>query len=538
MILLRTEEGIARKFAEKGIILSSGGLDRISEHELDINEILRVAKDRNLWLVTDEFLQEFVPDEKKVEGVGEGRVGSIDEKRVEGVGEKKVEGIDKEGAGGTGIDQGKSSTENEREKIHVERPGKSIFAKEIDSELKIFEERDITKRSTCEGRIEDFVGYFNRKYQNIREILRDRDVLRGSVPIRAVKQHPGDTTSIIVMVTEKRESSRGYRFLDVEDPTGDLSVLIPEGNNHQMDEMYSRIMLDEVIGIKGKMHNNLFIANEIFQPDIPLDNRTNSAEEEVSIALISDTHVGSYLFLEKEFNHFLDCLNLKCNNHEKFQNIKYILVAGDLVDGVGIYPKQENELSIPDIYKQYDFFASLIERVPDYIEVVLAMGNHDAVRGAEPQPKLDRDIGGRLYEIDNVHIVGNPATVSTHGVKTLIYHGASLDTTIGSLANCTYSRPEIAMIEYFKRRYLIPSYGRDNISPEKEDYLAIKDIPDIFHAGHVHTNGYADYRGVKIINSGTFQSKTKYQEEQGHEPTPARVPIINLMNHEVSVVHF
>ena len=67
---------------------------------------------------------------------------------------------------------------------------------------------------------------------------------------------------------------------------------------------------------------------------------------------------------------------------------------------------------------------------------------------------------------------------------------------------------------------------------------AIKEIPDIFHAGHVHTNGYATYRGVKVINSGTWQARTKYQETLGHVPTPARVPIINLQNHEVTVMHF
>jgi len=485
------DDELARKFAENGMILSSGGFDRISHHGLDADEVLSVAKERNLWLVTDEFLQEFVPEKREV-----------------------------------------------KEEVTVERPKKSIFAKEIDSELKIFRESDVTKRSTCEGKIEDFLEYFGNKYQNLRGILRERDVLKGAVPISAIKkQHPDGTISIIAMVTNKRESGRGFRFLDVEDPSGEMNVLVPSGSR-LMDDLYNSIMLDEVIGITGKMRKELFIASEIFQPDLPLDNKTNSADEPVCMALLSDLHVGSYLFLEKEFNHFLDCLNLKGNNDERFQNIKYILVAGDLVDGIGVYPKQEKELSIPDIYKQYDFLASLLERIPDYIDVVLSMGNHDAVRGAEPQPRLDKDIGGRLYDLNNVHLVGNPAMVSTHDVKTLLYHGTSLDTIIGSLANCTYSRPEIAMTEYLKRRYLIPSYGDDNISPERDDYLIINEVPDIFHGGHVHTNGYANYRGVKIINSGTFQGRTRYQEEQGHVPTPGRVPIINLQSHEVSVVHF
>jgi DNA polymerase II small subunit len=94
------------------------------------------------------------------------------------------------------------------------------------------------------------------------------------------------------------------------------------------------------------------------------------------------------------------------------------------------------------------------------------------------------------------------------------------------------------MIEYLKRRNLIPTYGNDNILPEEKDYLFIKDVPDVFHCGHVHTNGYANYRGVHIINSGTWQGKTKYQEQLGHQPTPGRVPVMDLQNHEVSMLYF
>jgi DNA polymerase II small subunit len=94
------------------------------------------------------------------------------------------------------------------------------------------------------------------------------------------------------------------------------------------------------------------------------------------------------------------------------------------------------------------------------------------------------------------------------------------------------------MVEYLKRRNLVPTYGSDGIAPESRDYLSITRIPDILHCGHVHTNGYAVYHGVSVINSGTFQGKTKYQEELGHVPTPARVPIMNLSSGELSMIHF
>lgn len=490
---------VIQKFADNGIVLTSHGFERIISKKLKPEEVISAAKKKNVWLVADEFIIEFI-DEKNKECEGKKETGEV-------------------------------------ENVRVERK-RRIFAKEIDSELKIHEETDVTGKSTCEGAIENFLDYFNQKYGSLRDILRGREDLRAAVPIKMVRKYLGeDKISIIAMVSGKRESKRGYRFLEVEDPTGELTVLIPN-KNRQLNQMYSNILLDEVIGVSGRLNNDLFIANEIYQPDLPIDNKARAADDPVHIALLSDIHVGSYLFLEKEFNKFIDCLNLKGNNSEIFERVKYVLVAGDLVDGIGIYPNQESELSIPDIYKQYDFLASLLGEIPDYVEVVLAMGNHDAVRNAEPQPRLDRDIAASLYDLPNVHIVGNPVTVSTHGVRTLMYHGTSLDTIIGNLSNCTYSRPETTMIEYLKRRYLVPVYGNDNILPEKNDYLVMKDVPDIFHAGHVHTNGYATYKGVKVINSGTWQARTKYQEEQGHLPTPARVPVMNLQNHEVSVIHF
>ena len=65
-----------------------------------------------------------------------------------------------------------------------------------------------------------------------------------------------------------------------------------------------------------------------------------------------------------------------------------MLIAGDLIDGVGIYPNQENELTILDFKKQYEYAAKLINRIPKYIEIILLPGNHDSPRKALPQPAI------------------------------------------------------------------------------------------------------------------------------------------------------
>ena len=59
---------------------------------------------------------------------------------------------------------------------------------------------------------------------------------------------------------------------------------------------------------------------------------------------------------------------------------------------MGIYPGQDKELAIPDLFGQYSEFARLLELLPEWVECVMLPGNHDAVRPAEPQPTFEKDI--------------------------------------------------------------------------------------------------------------------------------------------------
>ncbi|MFH1055833.1 MAG: DNA-directed DNA polymerase II small subunit [Candidatus Altiarchaeota archaeon] len=482
---------ISLKASEYGLILSSVALDRMVELKLDSEAILKAAKDSGEWFIGPEYIEERI-------------------------------------AGGKAVDE---------QKVEVVRESK-LSSRDIESRLVIRDDSDVSGKSTCSGVIDDFVRYFNVRYENLKGVLQERIDYSAPITIAELRKsgHKGKGR-IVCMVREKRESGKGNRFLVVEDQTGELTVLVQEKND-SVRASYERILHDEVIGVEGILMGDLFIASEIIPPDIPLNHPRHYADEEVYAVFMSDIHVGSYLFLEREFQNFIDWLKGKGNRDDISSKVKYIFVAGDLVDGIGIYPSQEKELTIPDIYRQYEFLSLLLSEIPEHIEVVLGMGNHDAVRNAEPQPRIGKDLAPHLYSLPNVHITGNPCRFSAHGVEFLMYHGTSLDTVIGSLSGGSYNRPEAAMIELLKRRNLVPAYGSDSISPEERDYLFIKDVPDVLHCGHVHTNGYALYKGVNIINSGTWQAKTAYQERLGHQPTPALVPVMDLQNHEVSMLDF
>jgi len=219
--------------------------------------------------------------------------------------------------------------------------------------------------------------------------------------------------------------------------------------------------------------------------------------------------------------------------------VKYVVIAGDLVDGIGVYPGQVKELVIKDIYEQYRVASKFIEQIPDYIELIIIPGNHDAARKALPQPALPRNYAEPLYEARRMHSLGNPCTVSLHGVELLLYHGRSLDDVAAVVPNVSLQTPDKAMKLLLQSRHLAPIYGeRTPIAPEKRDFMVIERVPDVFHAGHVHVLKCDVYRGILIVNSGAWQKQTEYQKKMGLAPTPGIVPIVNLQTLQVTPVDF
>jgi len=222
-------------------------------------------------------------------------------------------------------------------------------------------------------------------------------------------------------------------------------------------------------------------------------------------------------------------LNGGLGDQDVVSRVKYIVIAGDLVDGVGVYPGQEFQLAEKDPRKQYQMAADLLKQIPGHIQIIISPGNHDAVRQALPQPAVPIDLAESLYAMENVRWVGDPAWVKLHGVTFLVYHGKSLDDVIATTPDLAYDRPTEAMKLLLRSRHLAPTYGkRTALSPEMRDFLVIDQPPDVFHAGHVHTYGELTYRGTLLVNSGTWQAQTSFQTNMGLEPTPSIVPILDL----------
>jgi DNA polymerase II small subunit len=414
------------------------------------------------------------------------------------------------------------------------------YAKHIPSELKILE--DATGKLTSNGTLEEYTTLFQDRYKRLEKILRQRIDVRAATPIReALKSQPKTKLKIICMLTEKRDAKQ-QTILSVEDLESSATVLVPNKAPDEVKKKALQILPDQVICLAViKTRTNLFLAEDIIFPDIGRK-APQRAQEPVYAVLTSDIHVGSTKFNREAFKRFILWLKGKYGTAEMKEiagRVKYVLIAGDIVDGVGVYPGQQYELTIRDVHKQYNFAIKYLEKIPKYIEIVLAPGNHDAARKALPQPAIAPDYLTAIQDKPNIHSVGSPCLLSLHGVDVLMDHGRSLDDIIAVIPGMSHDHPEKSMRLLLQGRHLAPVYGgKTMLSPENRDYLVIDKVPDILHAGHVHVLGYCNYRGVLVVNSGGWQEQTDYMEKLGLVPTPGKVPVINLMTLETTILDF
>ncbi|MEN6513922.1 DNA-directed DNA polymerase II small subunit [Methanoculleus sp.] len=378
---------------------------------------------------------------------------------------------------------------------------------------------------------DDAVHYFRDRYNSLSSMIRGRMT---AMPIEALVKSPqryrDEECNIIGMVADVRTTTRGHRLVEVEDPTGAIRVLFNKGKDDAFAEA-ERILPDEVLGVKGKLSSDggLFFAEQLSRPDVPINNAPFKSDRPGKAVLISDVHVGSNTFLEEEWNRFADWL--------QDSDAGYLLIAGDLVDGIGIYPGQEDELTIRNIYEQYDVFAGMLRDLPSRVRIVAAPGNHDVVRMAEPQPAIPPEFTGKFPA--NCTLVENPCLLNLQGVRVLMYHGRSIDDMIGLIPGASYERPGEIMDEMLKRRLLASPYGmRTPIAAMKTDRLVIDPLPEILLTGHVHICGITRYRGVLGVNTGTWQSQTSFQKQMNIHPTPARAFVIDLQTLQPEVMDF
>ena len=163
---------------------------------------------------------------------------------------------------------------------------------------------------------------------------------------------------------------------------------------------------------------------------------------EAYAVFVSDLHVGSKYFMEKEF---LDLVTWFSSPDPIAKKVRFFVLGGDVVDGIGIYPNQDKELVALNTQDQLKMLYDILDKVPKHIKVFIAPGNHDPGRRALPQPAIPAKYNSDLWNRKNFFMIGNPAIISLNGVKVLIFHGQSVDDIVKTTPGLSYDKPAKVM---------------------------------------------------------------------------------------------
>lgn len=427
-----------------------------------------------------------------------------------------------------------------RPPVPVSASSRVVRARDYSADIQIL--RDATHAGAPRGDVRDFLEYFGDRLTVLTRLLKRRREVANAVPI-ARAATAGRDVQLIGMVCEvSKRSKSGHRFVDLEDASGQCTLLVHQ-SRPDLVALADTLMQDEVIGVVAKTSRDgqLLIADQLVRPDVPLKPDRPRTDIPLHAAVLSDIHVGSKTFLADQFRRMLRWLHGEEGTHRErtiAAQIKYLVLPGDIVDGVGVFPGQEETLEIHDVLQQYRVLAHELEALPRHLSLVILPGNHDASRPNEPQPALDKEIQS-YFAAHEATFVSNPSAFSLHGVHVLAYHGHSMVDFATSVPGQSLDRPIDIMKQMLQCRHVAPKYGgKTPISPEARDLLVIDPVPDLFITGHVHVAAVDRYKGVSLVNGGTWQSQTSYQRMHNLTPTPAVLPIVNLATLNGTLIDF
>ncbi len=125
----------------------------------------------------------------------------------------------------------------------------------------------------------DYLHYFRDRFSKLGGMIRARC---GAMPIEGLTRSPRyrqEECTVIGMVAEVKTTTNGHRIAELEDTTANLTVLFRKDRPVFADA--ERLIMDEVIGVKGKLSNDgkLFFAEQMFRPDIRIDNKPFLSEQ-------------------------------------------------------------------------------------------------------------------------------------------------------------------------------------------------------------------------------------------------------------------
>jgi DNA polymerase II small subunit len=208
--------------------------------------------------------------------------------------------------------------------------------------------------NTGEG-VDGYVALFKSRFEKTMRILAQRPDSKRITKVAAIKQnarankpqergerslHGGAGTTVVAGLVMSKRSKKNGLEVSIDDYTGIMSAIAV---TEEAKKQASMLALDQMVMLELENAKGVpgLAIKSVISPDIP-DHLPNRSKSEAYAVLISDLHVGSKYFMEKEFLRFLGWLAM--SDYEIVRKIKFLCVGGDLIDGIGIFPNQDKEL--------------------------------------------------------------------------------------------------------------------------------------------------------------------------------------------------
>jgi hypothetical protein len=223
--------------------------------------------------------------------------------------------------------------------------------------------------------------------------------------------------------------------------------------------------------------------NPVYHSPSDLDNQFRfKGDDSITVALISDTHLGSSAEHLHELHEFYDrCVDF---------GITDVFHCGDISDGWKVHPGHLNEIKPEaagwDRLKKY-----VVDNYPqrDGITTHFIEGNHD----------------NKFYNRNNIHfgeLIGNRRS-------DLHYLGNSQATIHLNRAHET----TLELIHPSGGKPYTTGYRLQTLYRERN----MVDRPTIAGVGHLHGSMYAETEGVKGLYAGAWKGTTTYGKRKGHQ---------------------
>ncbi|MFX1517565.1 MAG: metallophosphoesterase [Promethearchaeota archaeon] len=430
----------------------------------------------------------------------------------------------------------------------VRRTGQDITQASLRPSSRVIIKLDIPERTSAKPDFLAFQQLFQNRFDQLSSILIEN--FDNSEPIlkrkiEAEERFQVKSGVLIGMVQDTRVLHTNKFVIQLEDPESEIITNCVMVQDSPSFPEYRDILRDTVIGISGVLPKNFregnitaFWGRDIIRPGFSAKT-FNPTSGPHRILFIADLHFGSKYFSRAVFAKLIKFLNLHDldpTHEELAKEIKTIIIAGDLVDGVGQFSNQKDHITTHSFQAQYEKLAEILKEIPSDIQIIIIPGEHDATQTALPQPAIDRHSSQALLSIPNLTSHGNPLRVSLEDINILVFHGQGNELFQKHFQDTQFN-PATAIKQLLEYRHLNPEYGSYNpIAPFKRDYLVIDEIPDVIVSGHMHQAYFEEYKGVKIIACGTFQRENERKTRLKGKVSLGIIPILDTVTGAVKMI--